>query len=100
MIKFISYDGEWPNLCRGMLTVDINGEIHKFHYSFYKKDDPHLHRPFWTSGGSCGYDPFYIDDAPWELSAFKGEDFSEEIYEELLEIFNENVPFGCCGGCI
>ena len=99
MIKFISYDGEWPNLCHGMLTVDIDGEIHKFHYLFYNEDDPHLHRPFWTSGGSCGYDPFYIDAKPWELFTYN-DDFSKEMYEELLEVFNENVPFGCCGGCI
>ena len=25
-VKFISYDGKYPNLCRGKLTLEIDGE--------------------------------------------------------------------------
>ena len=30
MIKFISYTGKYPNLCSGVLTVEINGKEYKF----------------------------------------------------------------------
>ena len=26
MIEFVSYNGKWPNLCRGVLIVKINGK--------------------------------------------------------------------------
>ena len=29
-IKFISYTGKWPNLCSGVLTVEIDGKEYKF----------------------------------------------------------------------
>lgn len=31
-IKFISYTGEYPNLCRGVLTLKIDGKILRFGY--------------------------------------------------------------------
>ena len=27
MIKFISYDGKYPHLCSGVLTVNIDGQL-------------------------------------------------------------------------
>lgn len=29
MVEFVSYTGEYPNLCSGILTVKIDGEIVK-----------------------------------------------------------------------
>lgn len=43
MIKFISYDGAWPNLCRGTLVVEKDGK----QYSMYG---------VLISGGSVSFD--------------------------------------------
>lgn len=33
-VKFVSYTGNYPNLCRGDLTLEIDGEIVTFGYGF------------------------------------------------------------------
>jgi len=33
-IKFISYDGKYPNLCRGVFTVMINEKEYKFGHNY------------------------------------------------------------------
>ena len=30
MIEFVSYDGEFPNLCEGLLVVRIDGRLYAF----------------------------------------------------------------------
>ena len=95
MIKFISYTGKYPNLCSGVLTVDIDGKIVEFGSNFDK---------FWTSGGCCGFTDDYDDYAEtgkWEFSYNDDKVIPNWIdKEELLKVFNENVEFGCCGGCL
>ena len=49
MIKFISYDGKYPNLCSGVLTVDINGQLYAF-CSITEHDQTHF-RLFWKGRG-------------------------------------------------
>ena len=121
-IKFVSYTGKYPNLCRGILTVEINGREYKFghdfeYYSFkenrYLNED--LNNPnfenFWKSGGSIkvedkSYRNMYSTEGPWELNnEYDKVDEShpqwiKELLPQLLYIFNENVEYGCCGGCI
>lgn len=31
-VKFISYTGKWPNLCSGILTLEIDGKEVQFGY--------------------------------------------------------------------
>lgn len=58
---------------------------------------------FWQSGGYCRLDSDYgshIENAEWEIDY---EELPVDIRcyaEEIDEVFNDNVPMGCCGGCI
>lgn len=98
MIKFISYDGKYPNLCSGTLTLEIDGKTVKFGSS--KECD---YCKFWSSGGCCGLrnNESYIEHSEWRFD--KEEYFPDEYikyYKEIKDLFNSNVPYGCCGGCI
>ena len=62
---------------------------------------------FWASGGSCGFagndwTDEYVNTGRWVWSIFDADKLKEFLpYKyELMEIFNLNVPFGCCGGCL
>ena len=90
-IKFVSYDGKWPCLCFGVLTIKVDEKT-------YKLDN------VMTSGGCiCGgphtdWD-MWAETGPWSLDL---KEYPElQPYEkEITEIVNENVIWGCCGGCI
>lgn len=121
-IKFVSYTGKYPNLCRGIFTVEINGREYKFGHNFeyysFKEDrylNEDLNNPnfekFWKSGGSIeveenSYKNMYSNKGPWELNnEYDKVDEShpqwiKELLPILLNVFNENVEYGCCGGCI
>lgn len=87
MVEFVSYDGKWPCLCGGTLTVRIDGEEVAF---------PHCLR----SGGYAGFDADWeevVTDGPW---AVRLPDEYRELEAEVAKLANANVPWGCCGGCI
>lgn len=99
-IKFVKYTGAYPNLCSGTVFLEVDGE-------------PVVIQPYHlTSGGSCGWDPEYIDRGPWTLKRPKGmlewdafvlpqeTRFTEEELDYIEHLINENVEHGCCGGCI
>lgn len=90
-IEFISYNGKFPNLCRGELVFAIDGK----EYSL----NPHS----LISGGSVTF------DENWEENIFYGtwkideDELPEEIRKykiEILEMINSNIKWGCCGGCV
>ena len=115
IIKFVSYDGKYPNLCSGVLTLNIEGKDVKFgHHGLlydytnkrYKDEDPNNPNfdSFWSSGGGCGfhnnYSESYVNTDEWSIDV---NDIPEQYrkYAAIIdEIFNDNVPHGCCGGCL
>ena len=113
-IEFISYSGKYPNLCSGVLTVLIDGKEYKFghDYSNYhlgvftdEDQDKPNYPSFWSSGGYTAFDSDWNEDVgsgPWEYNEDLNDypEFTPELIEELMYIFNSNVSFGCCGGCI
>ena len=110
MVEFISYDGAYPNLCSGQLRVRIDGEEVVFGTS--PNATPQETRAlisardyntsFWHSGGSISIDNdsenVYV--GAWEINESSLRPKYRKYAKELIDIFNENVPYGCCGGCI
>lgn len=89
-VKFVSYDGEWPNLCRGTLIISVDEE--EIEFPSYCLD----------SGGSVGFDDgwnAHVDEGKWDITDWP-KDFPEELKPYVIRLVNKNVPWGCCGGCV
>lgn len=98
-IKFIDYSGEYPNLCGGVLILEIDGVLYSFGEDPENRKDPeHEFDRFWRSGGNidCEYD---VVEDEWELSDDLPQ-FLQGHEEEIMVVMNKNVPYGCCGGCL
>lgn len=73
-VKFISYTGKYPNLCSGVLTLEIDGVTYCFghDYSKYRSwENDGNYEAFWSSGGGCGfyndYANAYVDSGAWVI---------------------------------
>ena len=87
-VEFISYDGTYPNLCSGLLVLKINGKVKKFpRYCL------HSGGGVWFDDNWCGH----IESGPWSIDLPKD---LEPLRVEIEKCINENIPHGCCGGCI
>ena len=98
-IKFISYTGKRPCLCQGILTLEIDGKIVTFGDKYDMKERKPLcdFSSFWESGGSCG--EYGITQNEWKIDIYYNPEEYKEYVEEIDKVFNENVEYGCCGGC-
>lgn len=100
-IEFVSYDGEYPCLCYGKLTLKINGKKMNF-CSINGAKYP----SFWSSGGKVSFDNDWnpnVTRGEWEWFCENENKLPKEIIdnkEYVMELFNDNVQWGCCGGCI
>ena len=101
-LEFVSYTGEYPNLCRGVLTVKIDGKMVTFGNDGWKQEKE-SYPTFWKSGGSWGFDDEwneFVFQGEWELQDEDRLGDLKHLAKPLIDLFNANVPFGCCGGCI
>lgn len=106
-VKFISYTGEYPNLCRGVLTLEIDDKNYFFghDYSVYRSwETDGNYGAFWSSGGNCGftdnYANAYVNEGAWVIDVSALPEEFRPYAAEIDEVFNDNVPQGCCGGCL
>jgi len=94
-IEFINYTGECVNWCRGILTLKLDGL--QFTFGDNKKCD---YPRFWRSGGGCNFDTGEVYEGKWQLDWDSLPEDIQPFGKELIECMNNNVKFGCCGGCI
>lgn len=86
----IEYDGSYPNLCSGNLVVII--------------DDKRWQFPNWCmrSGGSVTFDSDWSEEVTqgeWDISKWPV-GFPEELKADVVNAVNDEIPWGCCGGCV
>ena len=69
-VKFVSYDGKWPNLCTGTLVLNIDGKDYSFGFTtvpgMSKCDFP----MFWHSGRSVSFDDDWnanVTSGRWQI---------------------------------
>ena len=104
-VEFVSYTGKFPNLCSGVLTLRIDGENVKFGHCLedydwqsrkYKDDN---YNSFWKSGGWIDSD-YYPRQGEWIIDISEIPEQYRKYASQIDEVFNGNVPYGCCGGCV
>lgn len=90
-LTFVSYDGEYPNLCSGKLVLALDGKRVEFPGNCL------------SSGGSVSFSDDwsqeYVDHGQWSITRWP-DDFPDELKDRAERIVNKHVRFGCCGGCI
>lgn len=87
-IEFISYDGKYPNLCSGVLTLRVDGQIRQFGWCL-------------ISGGYCDVYEDLCRTGEWDIKDDVFSEFTENEKEFIRELVNKNVERkGCCGGCL
>lgn len=95
-VEFISYNGKYPNLCNGELRLRINGE------DVLLNNEKRFGYPIsiLISGGSTGFGADgeeYVERGEWDVKV-------PEAYacyaDQIRKVVNENVEYGCCGGCL
>ena len=100
MIKFISYEASEYAVCLGKLTVEVDGVVLSF------GSDLECFPRFWISGGGLLSDYSGSYTAPYELKHGWERDYTQypkwikDSIPEILEVMNDNIEWGCCGGCI
>ena len=84
-VRLVDYTGAYPNLCSGELKLWIDGV--------------YITLPEWCleSGGDVDLSDDNIVKAPWKVNL---PTFLEPYRAEIERCVNNNVEFGCCGGCI
>lgn len=87
-IQFASYDGEYPTLCMGTLVIVVNGVVYRL-------------KDVLRSGGSCSYyESCGTTQGKWTIFEENLPDELKQYADKIAKIVNENVEWGCCGGCM
>lgn len=103
-VEFVNYTGSFPNLCRGVLTLKIDGEIVKFGHDYKdyclktSKFNDSNYDSFWQSGGWID-EEYRTRSGEWEIYLNKLPEQYRQYAREIDVVFNSCVRHGCCGGC-
>ena len=90
-IEFISYDGKYPCLCFGTLVIKVNDKPYTLTHAMISGGRI-------VGGASTDWD-MWTEEGEWSLDL---EEYPElkQYKDEITEVVNDNVRYGCCGGCI
>ena len=88
-LEFVSYSGRWPNLCRGILILRLDGKELVFPKCCL------------SSGGSTNYksENNKITTGPWSITKWP-KDWPRHLNPRANKLVNGHIPMGCCGGCL
>ena len=89
-LKFISYDGRYPNLCSGNLILELDGVRQYFPQCCL------------SSGGGAYFDADgddHVTSGDWDITDWP-EGFPDSMKKTAVQLVNDNVRQGCCGGCL
>lgn len=94
MIKeIVSYDGGYPMLCGGTLKVILDSG-----------EELEISNPCASGGGICQSEDgdMWPEKGEWKIGygLKSNKILTQEDKQKVVDWFNENVPHGCCGGCI
>lgn len=82
--EFVSYTGEWPNLCSGTMTFKVDGKEY------------HIDRLESTGGLDEDYEPYI---GKWKIKKDKLPEELKPFLKDIEKLANDNIELGCCGGC-
>lgn len=95
-VEFVSYSGRYPNLCSGVLILRIDDE----EVSFGGSDD---YEQFWDTDGQCyfatDWEPILVL-GEWHVECDELPEQYRKYWQEIQDVMNDNIPRGCCGGCL
>lgn len=97
-ITFVSYTGEWPNLCYGILKIVIDGETVTFGPA--TSVEKPMYDRFWRSGGYTNWVTGEVVECGWCVCADDLPEQYRAYADEIQEVMDASIPHGCCGGCI
>jgi hypothetical protein len=89
-VEFVSYNGGYPNLCTGDLALKVGDKTFTFPFTCLR------------SGGSVSFTEDWdecVEQGPWSITEWP-DGFPEELRREAEDVVNENIMWGCCGGCV
>ena len=89
-LKFISYDGKFPNLCSGTLVISLDNVEYSMNHCL-------------CSGGSVWFDDEWCEhvaSGAWTVLIEQLPEPLKPFFMEIEQLVNENVEWGCCGGCV
>ena len=82
--EFVSYTGEWPNLCSGTMTFKVDGKEY------------YIERLESTGGLNKDYEPYI---GKWKINKDKLPEELKPYLKDIEKLANDNIELGCCGGC-
>ena len=103
VVEFVSYSGEYPSLCMGVLVLSVDGVEHSFGRGC---EFPR----FWSSGGCVSFSDDWeeeVDEGEWCMAVLCSDEraqfeeaFGQDFFSVALAVMSEHVEWGCCGGCV